>query len=123
MNRLWVSGRRGRRFESCHPAFVGSTFSPGPLAEAHFDSDPSRTSVLYLSDLTGRASVLQSREQNRTLCAPDLDASGDVGFADLLAILAAWGPCGVPCPQDLDANGDVGFADLLTVLSAWGPCE
>ncbi|NNF44953.1 MAG: hypothetical protein HKN62_18270 [Phycisphaerales bacterium] len=54
-------------------------------------------------------------------CVADLDGSGDVGFTDLLAILAAWGPC-PGCPQDLDGSGDVGFTDLLTVLAAWGPC-
>ena len=54
-------------------------------------------------------------------CVTDLDGSGDTSFADLLSILAAWGPC-KGCPQDLDTSGDVGFADLLGVLSAWGPC-
>ncbi|MBT8486221.1 MAG: hypothetical protein KJO43_11615 [Phycisphaerae bacterium] len=54
-------------------------------------------------------------------CPADLDGSGDVGFADLLAVLAAWGPC-VGCPQDIDGSGDVGFSDLLTVLAAWGVC-
>lgn len=56
------------------------------------------------------------------LCPQDLDGSGDVGFADLLQILAAWGPC-ADCPQDLDMSGDVGFTDLLQILSAWGPCS
>ena len=54
-------------------------------------------------------------------CTGDLDGSGDVGFPDILAILAAWGPCS-GCDEDLDASGDVGFPDLLTVLSAYGPC-
>ncbi|MBT8484948.1 MAG: hypothetical protein KJO43_05165 [Phycisphaerae bacterium] len=54
-------------------------------------------------------------------CPADLDGSGEVGFTDLVSVLAAWGPC-PGCPQDLDGSGDVGFTDLLTVLSAWGPC-
>ncbi|NNM26252.1 MAG: hypothetical protein HKO59_09775 [Phycisphaerales bacterium] len=54
-------------------------------------------------------------------CPADLDESGDVGFTDLLALLAAWGPCG-GCVADLDGSGDVGFADLLTLLAAWGVC-
>jgi hypothetical protein len=53
---------------------------------------------------------------------PDLTGCGTVGFADLLAILNAWGPC-PGCLEDLDCSGDVGFADLLTVLAAWGPCS
>ena len=55
-------------------------------------------------------------------CPGDVDGSGDVGFPDLLAVLAAWGPC-EDCPEDLDGSGDVGFGDLLIVLAAWGPCK
>jgi hypothetical protein len=54
-------------------------------------------------------------------CPADLDASSEVGLADLLALLAAWGPC-ADCPEDLDGDGDVGFEDLLALLIAWGPC-
>ena len=54
-------------------------------------------------------------------CPADFDGSGDVGFADLLAILASWGVCS-RCPQDLDGDGVVGFGDLLEVLAAWGEC-
>jgi T5SS/PEP-CTERM-associated repeat protein len=54
-------------------------------------------------------------------CPEDVDEDGTVGFGDLLAILAAWGPC-LECPADLDGDGTVGFPDLLAVLSAWGPC-
>jgi len=57
-----------------------------------------------------------------TTCPADLDGSGDTGFGDLVALLAAWGPC-VACPEDLDGSGEVGFGDLLLVLSAWGPCK
>ncbi|MHC5113658.1 MAG: right-handed parallel beta-helix repeat-containing protein, partial [Planctomycetota bacterium] len=54
-------------------------------------------------------------------CLGDLDGSGDVGFGDILAIIAAWGPC-PGCPQDLNGNGFVDFADILVVIGAWGPC-
>ncbi len=53
----------------------------------------------------------------------DLDGSGSVGAADLLALLASWGKCpDLPetCPADLDLNGNVGAADLLILLSNWG---
>jgi hypothetical protein len=56
-----------------------------------------------------------------TPCPGDFDGSGDVGFADLLGVLAVWGPCPA-CPQDVDEDGTVGFNDLLVVLAAWGPC-
>ena len=60
----------------------------------------------------------------RAPCAADLDGSGAVDFADLIALLTAWGPCPRlgPCQGDLGGDGSVGFSDLLTVLSAWGPC-
>lgn len=54
-------------------------------------------------------------------CVGDIDDSGDVGFDDLLALLAAWGPC-KSCPADLDDDGDVDFDDLLALLTAWGDC-
>jgi hypothetical protein len=57
-----------------------------------------------------------------TVCtelAADVDGDGVVGFSDLLAVLAAWGPCPASCPADVDGNGDVGFDDVLSVLAAW----
>ncbi len=58
-------------------------------------------------------------------CPADLDGNGTVDVADLLRILAAWGPCPPEgdCPEDLDDNGRVEVADLLLVLAAWGPCD
>jgi hypothetical protein len=55
-------------------------------------------------------------------CPTDLDASGAVGFADLLVLLAEWGAAHAG-PPDLDGDGIVGFADLLVLLSAWGACR
>ena len=54
-------------------------------------------------------------------CPADVDGSGTVGFADVLAVLADWGPC-EGCDGDVDGDGTVGFEDLLAVLAAWGPC-
>jgi hypothetical protein len=54
----------------------------------------------------------------------DLNGDGGVGIADLLALLAAWGPCPDPpgdeCPADLDGDGAVGIGDLLILLANWG---
>lgn len=63
--------------------------------------------------------------------AGDVDCSGLVDFSDVIAVLAAWGPCpeaGDPplpvacpaCPGDVDENGTIGFNDLITVLSSFG---
>lgn len=54
-------------------------------------------------------------------CPGDVNRSGGVDFADLLAVLSAWGSCD-DCPEDLNGDGFADFADLLIVLSAWGPC-
>ena len=54
-------------------------------------------------------------------CPADIDVDGEVGFNDLLAILAAWGEC-AECPEDIDDDGDVDFNDLLLLLAQWGPC-
>ncbi len=52
--------------------------------------------------------------------AGDVDADGTIGITDLLAMLAAWGPCLDACRPDLDADGFVGISDFLTLLSNWG---
>jgi len=54
-------------------------------------------------------------------CPGDIDFNGDVGFGDLVALLAAWGPC-CGCAEDIDRDGAVTFGDLLVVLAGWGPC-
>ncbi len=55
---------------------------------------------------------------SRATCLGDFDSSGDVGFTDLTALLAAWAtPAG-----DLDGDGTTGFTDLVLILGAWGPC-
>ncbi|NNF42830.1 MAG: hypothetical protein HKN62_07255 [Phycisphaerales bacterium] len=56
------------------------------------------------------------------LLAGDVNRDGVVDFLDLLATLAAWGPCPPTgeCPADVDDDGVVGFLDLLSVLASWG---
>ncbi|MCP3906185.1 MAG: hypothetical protein GY715_21380, partial [Planctomycetes bacterium] len=54
-------------------------------------------------------------------CPADLNGNDVVDFADILAILGAWGPC-PGCPEDLDGSGDVGFGDVLVVIGSWGAC-
>ena len=57
-----------------------------------------------------------------TPCLGDLNGDGSVGAADLLVLLASWGPCGDcnDCPADLDHDCTVGASDLLLLLSNWG---
>ncbi len=56
-----------------------------------------------------------------TSCPWDLDSNSDVGFTDLLALLAAWGP-NPGHPADFDGDGLVGINDFLAVLANWGSC-
>ncbi len=53
----------------------------------------------------------------------DLNEDGTVGVVDLLLLLAAWGPCDVPCPPtcpaDLDDDCVVGITDLLILPGNW----
>ncbi len=85
-------------------------------------------------------------------CPTDVDRDGEVGFADVLMVVAGWGPCPVaarnpaeasadgdpdgdpdgdhdgdpclacPCPPDVNRDGQIGQADILAVLVTWGPC-
>ena len=51
-------------------------------------------------------------------CPCDLDCDGNVGTADLLFLLGAWGTGA----GDVDGDGDTDTADLLALLAAWGEC-
>lgn len=57
-------------------------------------------------------------------CVADVNGDNTVGVADLLTVIAAWGPCANPsnCPADVNNDDVVGVADLLTVIAAWGAC-
>jgi hypothetical protein len=58
------------------------------------------------------------------VCDPvDLNCDGTVNIADLLGVIAAWGPCAAPCPADVappGGDGVVNISDLLMVISNWG---
>ena len=55
----------------------------------------------------------------RSVLAGDVNADGQVGFADLLLVLARWGEdCG-DCPEDINGNGVVDFDDVLALLTNW----
>ena len=56
------------------------------------------------------------------VCPADTNCSGRVNVTDLLALLAAWGPCPAPCDADINSDGEVNVTDLLAILAGWGPC-
>ena len=49
----------------------------------------------------------------------DINGDGIVNTEDLLALLAAWGPC-PECPEDINGDGTVNTSDLLILLANWG---
>ena len=52
----------------------------------------------------------------------DLDGDGDVDAADLVSLLAAWGPCppASDCDADLSEDGKVGVGDMIILFDNWG---
>jgi hypothetical protein len=56
-----------------------------------------------------------------SFCPADLNGDGMVAIADLLELLASWGPC-AGCDADIDGDDEVSITDLLALLAAWGPC-
>jgi hypothetical protein len=61
-------------------------------------------------------------EVDHVPCPADLDWDGAVGYADLLLVLANWGPCDLLCPGDANEDDTTGYQDVIAVLSAWGDC-
>ena len=55
-------------------------------------------------------------------CPADVNGDTEVGFDDLVVVLADWGSCS-GCAADIDASGVVDFNDLLVLLGDFGPCE
>ncbi|MCP3904928.1 MAG: hypothetical protein GY715_14985 [Planctomycetes bacterium] len=83
--------------------------------------------VLAWSDERNDSGDIYAQNVNRdgTLGRRNADVNGDgtVSFADILAIIGAWGPCPPgDCPADVTGDMTVGFADILGVIGAWdGP--
>ena len=53
-------------------------------------------------------------------CPGDVNGDRVVNFADLNAVLGAFGQSGADLPADLNGDGVVNFADLNEVLSNFG---
>jgi hypothetical protein len=52
------------------------------------------------------------------VCEGDASGDGAVDFADITAVLAAWGT--QAAAADFDLSGTVDFADITSVLAGWG---
>jgi glucose/arabinose dehydrogenase len=80
--------------------------------------------LYYLSrNADGGQSGRVFRVQYGVPCRGDVaDHNGWVSVADLLFILANWGPVSVENEADITGNGVVNSADLMVVLEGWGLC-
>lgn len=86
--------------------------------------------IRFIASDTDPQSLVEAAIDGVTLlsisCCPvspaDLNEDGFVNVIDLLALLAAWGPCQPfdPCWQDASCDGVVNVTDLLLVLGNWG---
>ena len=84
-----------------------------------FDGDGTDELLLFREPIGLGGSGLSVDVLRRTAVLGDIDGDGQVGFSDLLQILAKWGDeCG-DCPEDLNGNGVVDFEDVLTLLANW----
>jgi hypothetical protein len=54
-------------------------------------------------------------------CPWDLSGDGTVNVAELLIVIASWGPC-AGCPADFNDDGFVNVVDLLALIANFGPC-
>lgn len=71
------------------------------------------------STIAARAAVDEIEVLSTPFRPGDVDRNGLVNVTDLLALLAAWGPC-EGCLEDSNGDGLVNVTDLLNLLANWG---
>jgi outer membrane protein assembly factor BamB len=89
---------------------------PQPTGHPRFSPDGSR---VYMGVILQNRSFVYAIDLESVALPGDTNGDGVVNFADLNAVLAAFGQSGEPGFSGADLNGDgqVGFADLNLVLS------
>jgi len=108
------------------PDQVASWISAAGAGQAHIhdltDNDALPIQLTAQAGIPGNWILrAETAGEPKCLCVADIDGSGDVGFSDLVRLLAAWGPC-PGCAEDLNDDGTAGATDLFTVLGNWGLC-
>ncbi len=93
----------------------GWSRTPSLSADGRYVAFGSDASNLVPNDTNGRSAVFVHQYRSTRL-GGDVDDSGCVDDADLLAVLFAFGSSATNLPGDLDENGIVDIADLLIVL-------
>ncbi len=99
----------------------GAGYSASDAAIGDYDGDGlNDVAVLISLPPSGLAdAVVILRNVSGDVVTGDANGDGTVDFQDLVALLAAWGPCGPVCPEDRDGDGFVSCADILVVLANW----
>jgi glucose/arabinose dehydrogenase len=116
--RIWSGRYDGTGFTD----FMDRTveLDPGALSISNIASfGEDLRGEVYICDQSG-GEVFRIIPADYTPLYADIDCNLEVGFSDLLQVLAKWGPC-VGCAADVDGDDDTDFDDLLLVLANWGP--
>ncbi len=126
-----VTGSSGEmRFFNADDQEVGTPFQTNgnclvvmPAAQSQVFNEPVRRIEVTASGI-GPVYIDTFRVNPAFVPPPgDLDGDCSVGIVDFLMLLAAWGPCPVPCPPfcpgDLDGDCNVGITDFLMLLANW----
>ena len=90
---------------------------------AECESTTQHTCAMWLGHWEGWETSCDEIDCDDGGCVTDMDGDGEVGFNEVLDVLANWGICGRRgCSADVDGSGEVDFNDLLMVLADWGGC-
>ena len=102
---------------------TSATISPG-LDFSDHDFVYLEVTLQDIGQKTSYEAIIRVAVPGGPVCAADIapaGGDGQVGVADLLAVINSWGPC-AGCAADVTGDDQVGVADLLAVIAAWGPC-
>jgi hypothetical protein len=105
----------------------GATLTPIMALSSDIDNDGSTDLIMitqtgsnFTEEFSGYSQTVVNDHENSIPCPADFDGNGNVAVADLLVLIAAWGPG--TGPEDLNGNGTINVADLLLLIGAWGAC-
>ncbi|MAI67582.1 MAG: hypothetical protein CMJ26_06870, partial [Phycisphaerae bacterium] len=91
---------------------------PGLRGEAQYPNFHLKESPAVEFGFADAAQLYIEVEINENTVPEDIDGDGTVGVADLLLLIAAWGPCS-GCGEDITNDGVVNVQDVLQMIGAW----
>jgi len=105
----------------------GSGINPLKTRSADVDNDGfddlimvTDTVAFRSNNAVGSTQTVVNSHAPPTPCPGDFNGDGAVNVADLLVLMAAWGPGNGD--EDINGDGSVNVADLLILMGAWGAC-